>query len=333
MAHSTRWVRALDAAAVEKIDAALAGARGLDWREVTRASFPLPGLAPLFADIREELENGSGMLKLKGLPVARYATDDLRRVWFGVGCHLGTPVFQNRSGELMRDIRDEGMDNAAQRYGEVAKGDGGRFLSSYARTLTSGPLRFHTDRCDVVGLLCVRQARKGGVSRLASSAEVHNEMLKRRPDLAEALYRDVARSRFGEEAENNDAVYRLPVFGQCDGKFTSHYSLTYIEAAEMVPGVEKLSAQQREAIALLVALADELSFEMTLEPGDMQFLNNHVIYHARTAFEDDAASGRDRLLMRLWLTVPNNRALPRGHEVLWRSIAAGRPRGGIAQTA
>jgi hypothetical protein len=332
MAHSTRWVRALDPAAIARIDAALAGVRGLDWRAVTRANFPLPGLAPLFADIREELENGSGMLKLKGLPVARYAPEDLRRVWFGIGSHVGTPVFQNRRGELMRDIRDEGME-AGRRYGEVKKEDGGTFLSSYARTLTSGQLRFHTDRCDVVALLCVRQASKGGLSRLASSAEVHNEMLRRRPDLAETLYGEVYRSRFGEEADAPKEVYKLPVFGQAGGKFTSHFSLTYIEAAEMAPGVPKLTARQREAIDLLLALAAELSFEMTLEPGDMQFLNNHVIYHARTAFEDDAASGRDRLLMRLWLTVPNNRALPRGHEVLWRSIAAGRPRGGIAQTA
>lgn len=332
MAHSPRWVRTLDAGAVAKIDAALENVRGLDWRAVTRAGFPLPGLESLFKDITEELENGSGMVKLRGLPVARYSPEDLRRIWFGIGCHVGTPVFQNRRGELMRDIRDEGAENAAQRYGEVEKKDGGgKFLSSYARTLTNGPLRFHTDRCDVVGLLCVRQARAGGLSRLSSSAAVHNEMLKRRPDLAEVLYRDVYRSRFGEEAEKNSAVYPLPIWGVRDGKFTSHYSLTYIEAAEMVPGTPKLSVQQREAIDLLMALAGELSFDMTLEPGDMQFLNNHVIYHARTAFEDDANAGRDRLLHRLWLTVPNNRALPHGHEVLWRNIAAGAPRGGIGQ--
>ncbi len=331
MANSPRWVRALDGAAIGKIDAALEGVRGLDWRAVTRAGFPLPGLQGLFKDIAEELENGSGMVKLRGLPVEKYPPEDLRRIWFGLGCHVGTPVFQNRRGELMRDIRDEGAENAAQRYGEVEKKEGGKFLSSYARTLTNGPLRFHTDRCDVVGLLCVRQARAGGLSRLSSSAAVHNEMLKRRPDLAETLYRDVYRSRFGEEAEKNSAVYPLPVFGARGGKFTSHYSLTYIEAAEMVPGTPKLTPEQREAIDLLMALAGELSFDMTLEPGDMQFLNNHVVYHARTSFEDDAGAGQDRLLYRLWLTVPNNRALPLGQEVLWRNIDAGKPRGGIGQ--
>ena len=71
--------------------------------------------------------------------------------------------------------------------------------------------------------------------------------------------------------------------------------------------------------------------EMVLEPGDIQFLNSHVTYHARTEFEDDPRPERRRLLYRLWLSTPLSRALPDGHEVLWRSIAAGAPRGGILQ--
>ena len=116
-----------------------------------------------------------------------------------------------------------------------------------------------------------------------------------------------------------------------DGKFTSHYSLTYIEAAELMPGVPKLTAAQREAIDLLMALAKELCFEMRFAPGDIQLLNNHVIYHGRTPFEDDRDSGQDRLLLRLWLAMPNSRALPDGHDVLWRDIRAGAVRGGIGQ--
>jgi hypothetical protein len=70
---------------------------------------------------------------------------------------------------------------------------------------------------------------------------------------------------------------------------------------------------------------------MSFRPGDIQFVNNHVIYHARRGFEDDAADG-GRLLLRLWMAVPNSRALPDGHEILWRDIAAGALRGGIGQT-
>jgi hypothetical protein len=203
------------------------------------------------------------------------------------------------------------------------------FLSSYARTLSNGALRFHTDRTDVVGLLCVRQAAKGGISTICSSVAVHNEMLRRRPDLVALLYEPYYRSRHGEEAENNDQVYALPIFGVRDGCFTSHFSLTYIEEAQMVPGVPKLTPAQKDALDLLLALARELAFEMTLDAGDIQFLNSHVTYHGRTPFEDDKAKGHDRLLMRLWLSMPNSRALPVGQEVLWQEIDPGAVRGGI----
>ena len=237
----------------------------------------------------------------------------------------------------MRAIRDEGA-HAGRTYGETKDQTGATFLSSYARTLTNGSLRFHTDRTDVVGLLCVRQARAGGVSTLASTPAIHNAILAKRPDLLDALFTDYWRSRFGEEGTGKDGAsttrataYPLPIFGLRDGKFTSHYSLTFIEAAQMAPGVPKLTDKQKEAIEVLMATAEELCFEMTLDPGDLQLINSHVTYHGRTPFEDDFAAGQSRLLLRLWLTVANNRPLPAGHEILWRNIEANAPRGGIQQ--
>jgi Taurine catabolism dioxygenase TauD, TfdA family len=334
MANSSRWVREFSPEALATIDEALRHVqrRGIEWSAITKDDFPLPGMEPLFDDIRDELEDGSGIVKLRSLPVSRYSEDELRRIYFGLGTHVGTPVYQNRRGELMRDIRDEGA-GVGQRYGQVDAQTGDKpFLSSYARTLTNGQLRFHTDRTDVVVLLCVRQAQAGGRSKICSSPAVHNAILERRPDLLEALFQVFPRSRFGEESDKTESVYPLPIFGVRDGRFTSHYSLTYIEAAQLVPGVQQLTAKQREAIDMLMAVAEELSFEMTLEPGDIQFLNSHVTYHGRTAFEDDKASGHDRLLMRLWLSMPNSRALPENHGVLWRNVGAGALRGGIGQT-
>lgn len=334
MTENPRWQRDLTPAEIDEIDHAQRAVQGMAWREVTAKAFPLSGMKDRFAEIAQELEEGSGMVKLRGLPVERYSAEELRRIWFGIGCHLGRPVFQNRRGELMREIRDEGSE-AGQRYGQVTAGPGGDkpFLSSYARTLTNGALRFHTDRTDVVGLLCVQQAEAGGVSRLCSSVAIHNEMLRRRPDLLELLFHDIPRSRFGEEAVGPEVTYDLPIFGLRDGKFTSHFSLTYIEAAEMAAGGRKLSAAQHEALDLLMALAEELSFDMTLGPGDMQFLNNHVVYHARTAFTDGSSERQHRLLYRLWLSMPNSRPLPAGHEVLWGTTAAGAVRGGIGQVS
>jgi hypothetical protein len=332
MASSERWIRTLEPADIDAIDAALRAAQkaGLPWHETTADRFPIGRLRECLDDVADELEEGCGMVKLRGLPVERYEPLELRQIWFGIGSHLGRPIHQNYRGEMMREIRDEGA-GAGERYGQIKQGGtDGAFLSSYARTLSNGALRFHTDRSDVVGLLCARQADSGGRSLLCSSVAIHNEMLRRRPDLLELLFENVCRSRLGEEKGGAEMYYALPVFGVRDGKFTSHYSPTYIEAAQLLPQVPRLTSAQSEALALLIDLAKDLSFEMVLEPGDMQFLNNHVIYHARTPFTDDASAGRSRLLYRIWLTMPNSRALPEGHEVLWRNIEAGIPRGGIA---
>src|SRR5262249_7978790 len=138
------------------------------------------------------------------------------------------------------------------------------------------------------------------------------------------------RRRVGEGAGGESSVNVRPVLGRSDGRFTSHYSRTYIEAAQKLAAAPRLTAAQWEAIDLLAEVADALCYRMRLEPGDMQFLNNHVIYHARDAFSDDAASGQVRAMYRLWLAMPNSRALPEDHAVLWRDVRAGAVRGGIA---
>lgn len=328
-----RWLKQVPANLLDELDAALEKAADRDWHALTADNFALPGASVFLDEVREELENGSGMVKICGLDVSRYGPEQLRRLWFGLGCHLGTPMYQNCRGEVMRDIRDEGIGVGAKLYGATTDASGKPFLSSGARTLSPGQLRFHTDRCDVVGLLCLRQAAEGGVSKLASSATVYNEMLKRRPDLHALLCKPIPRSRFGEEAGGEHVAYELPVFGVRDGKLTSHFSLTYIENAQMLPGVRRLTDAEHEAIQMLMDIAQEVCFEMRFASGDMQLLNNHVIYHGRTAFKDDVSTGRDRLLMRLWLSVPNSRALPLDHAVLWGDVGGGRPHGGIAQPA
>lgn len=332
MAASRRWVKKIPAELLALIDH---NARDTDtppWQHITRDNFPLPGGDAFFDDVREELENGSGLVKLKGLDVTRYSEAQLRSIWFGLGRHIGTLMYQNRRGEMMRDIQDAGGKGVSL-YGETTDATGKPFLSSGARTLSPGQLRFHTDRCDIVGLLCVRQASAGGVSTIASSATVYNAILAEHPDLHRLLCSPIPRSRFGEEAGGEYITYDLPVFGVRDGKLTSHFSMTYIENAQLRPGTRRLTAAEHDAIQLLLDTAAQHCFEMTLEPGDIQLLNNHVVYHGRTAFRDDASTGHDRMLMRLWLSAPNSRALPEDHAVLWGDVRGGAARGGIAQPA
>ncbi len=325
----SRWQYRFDDGDLAELDRALSGAVGSGGtlHGLGRATFPLRRLGRKLERIGEELENGCGIVRLRGLPVARWAPEQLARVWMGLAAHLGKPVYQNAHGQLLREIRAEDGDVGA-RYGQLST-ESGTFLSSRARTASNAALRFHTDRCDIVGLLCLSDALSGGVSKIASSVAVHNAMLACRPDLAALLYEDLPRSRIGEEAGGDRAWYMLPVWGVRDGKFTSHYSRTYVEAGQLQEGVPRVSDACWQALDLLAQLAESLCMPMTLRPGDIQFLNNHVIYHARTAFEDAPVRRRARTLLRVWLSSPR-RALPHGHEVLWRAVESGAARGGIA---
>ena len=334
LADDHRWRFALSNEDIAELHTALAAAmqKGLAWEQMTKADFPLLHLSKKLAAMAEELENGSGLANLSGLPVAAFG-DGLRHLCYGIGLHMGQPVFQDCNALLMRDITDTVEDTDTVLGHKLTARDGSTFKSSKARTLSNALLRFHTDRCDVVALLCARQAPIGGISRIASSTMVHNVMLERHPDLAALLYAPYHRARLGEERGGELLSYALPVFGQRDGRFTSHYSRTYVEAAQEMLGVPRMTAAHWQALATLHDLADELCMEMTMRPGDMQFINNHVIYHARTAYEDQpgAALEERRCLHRLWLSMPNSRALPQDHVALWRNTDAGAVRGGIAQ--
>ncbi|MGD8810455.1 MAG: TauD/TfdA family dioxygenase [Gammaproteobacteria bacterium] len=302
------WIRPLGGMATEELDAALRAAndRGQDWQALTADDFPLPTLGRAMAGVAEELENGRGVVKLTGVPVDRYGERDLRALFFGLCSHIGIPVPQNGGRGMMRDIRD----------------------SDGARVDSADGLRWHNDRTDVVALLCVRKAESGGVSRIVSAVAIHDEMQKRRPDLLALLYQDYYRSTVGDEVGAEKPFYPLPIFALCDGHFTCNFSKTYIEQAQRIPEVPRLTEAQRAAVEMVIELAEELCFEMPLEPGDLQLLNNHVIYHGRTPFSDDAAAGRDRLLYRIWLSMPNSRPLPESHRVLWGRVEAGALRGG-----
>jgi len=325
----TRWQHEFDAEKVDVLDSALnvAVRRGASIETLSNDSFPLTGLEGWLQGIAEELERGCGIVRLRGLPVERYTEAECALLFMGLCRTLGTPVFQNSGGQLLRQIRNEGPD-VGLRYGQLGEGDQ-TFLSSRARTASTAPLRFHTDRTDVVALLCVNQAARGGLSKIASTAAVHNAMLNEHPQLLELLFQSYHRSRLGEEEGGESQVYALPVFGLADGHFTSHYSRTYIEAAQLIPDVPKMSAQQWRALDVLAETAERLCMSMRLEPGDIQLLNNHVVYHSRSAFENDVSRNLERVLLRVWLCMPNNRPLPVDHEVLWRNTDAGSMRGGI----
>jgi hypothetical protein len=282
------WIYRFNAEAIAELNTALDKVRHIPITDIRKEDFPLDKVAKDLVRIADQVEEGIGMAVLRGLPVFDYTKEDASRIYWGIGLHLGRPVTQNSRAHLLGHVKDEGV-----RYGHKTRGYN-----------TSAKLNFHTDNSDVVGLLCLRISKTGGASRITSTSSIHNEILKRRPELLKPLYEGFYYDLKGEHLPGRTPLsdHPIPVFSWCEGKLSCRYLRNAIEPAFAKRGLVA-TTDQIDAMDLFDELAgsEALCFDMVMEPGDMQLLNNHVIVHSRTAFEDYEEDDRKRHLLRLWL--------------------------------
>lgn len=299
MRASRRWIHELTAAEAAELDAAYDHVRKQGSTIPFAASdFPLGNFAARLLEIREEIESGSGVMLLRGLDVDRYGLEGTRLVYWGIGAHLGSPLAQNPAGALLVSVRNEGGDP----YKDVKAR--GYHTSQY--------LPFHNDQGDAVGLLCYRTAKSGGLSCICSSAAIHDEILKTRPDLLEVLYGPFYADIRDEQPSGRKPYYLEPRYVMFDGKLYAQHGPNYVKSAQRFAEVPRLTEAQLEAMDLIDRLAadDRFRLDMDFRPGDIQFLNNHFVMHSRTGFEDFEAPERKRHLLRLWLCTPRYRDVP-----------------------
>ena len=296
--NDTSWLMPLTDDDVAEIDAALrhVQSRGLEI-PFAAAQFPLPKLAAKLDEIPDRLENGLGVVLIRGLPRGRYTTRECELIYWGIGAHLGTPVSQNTRGHLLGHVRDEGRvmeDPNARAYQTRAKMD------------------FHSDQLpvDALGLFCVRTAKSGGASALTSVDAVHNAILEERPDLLEVLYQPFNIDWRGEEPAGEQPWYRCPMFSYAGGKVTSRItSRAYFNGVVRFGKELGLTDIQREALDFVqeVANREALRLRMHFQEGDMQFINNHAVLHAREAYEDHEDPEMKRHLLRMWIAFAEGR--------------------------
>ena len=317
--REAEWSYRLSAPEVSEIEAALHAVRGrgLELAEIRRDDFPLPTLGPVLDRMRAQVIDGRGFALLRGLPVEDRPIEDNATAYWGIGTYFGRARSQNAKGHLLGHVYDLGKGLSATNPN----------LRSYA---TAEAQNFHIDRCDVVALLCLRRAKSGGLSTIVSSMTVHNEMARRRPDLLERLYQPFPVDRRGEVPEGKAPFYDAPVFNEHGGLLSVLYSRLHIGSSQRFPEARRLTAEDLEALEVFSQLANdpELRLDMNFMPGDIQFLHNHTILHARSGYEDWPEPERKRHLLRLWLSPPGARPLPPVFAECYGNITVG-DRGGI----
>lgn len=303
------WQVRLTESEVAELNAALRQARacGKPMGKLGQRDFPLPTLAGRLAQWRNEIRHGRGFVLIRGLPVAEWSETDAETVYWCLGHYLGIPGAQNPEGDLLGHVRD-------QRTGQDVR---------YYRT--NKALAPHCDTADVVGLLCLHKGKSGGLSRIASSVAVYNELLRTHPELVDELFKPIY---FDTKGEGGLRGFPIAPCAYADGELRTFWQSDYYRTVQSLPGIRKLTPAQSALLDAYDALAGDERFylDMDLQPGDIQLISNHTILHARTAFEDWPELERRRHLLRLWISLPERRTLRQRWQI-------GRVRVGLLQTA
>jgi len=285
----------------------------------TRATFPLPTLAPRLDALRRELLHGRGFFLVRGLPIRRYTRPEAASIFLGFGAHLGNARSQNAKGHVLGHVFDLGLSGADPAV---------RIYQTHQRQT------FHTDSCDVVGLLCLNEAKRGGDSMLVSALAIHDVMQREHPALLARLFEPMPHDRRGEVPAGMQPWFDIPVYSRFEGLLTVFYQRQYFDSAQRFAEARRLTDEDVAALDRFDAIANDerLVLNMRLAPGDMQFVHNHTLLHDRTAFEDWPEPERKRHLLRLWLAVPGARPLPPAFAARYGSLEIGN-RGGIVTPA
>ena len=311
------WLKSLTADQIKELEAAALhfANSGKDVGELSASDFPLPTMQAQLQQLQHSLLHEHGFQVFRGLPVSEYSQQEIATIFCGVGAHLGKARSQNAHGHILGHVKDIGAD---------AKDHNTRIYQTAQRQ------SFHTDSADVVGLLCINDAKEGGESLLVSAVTLYNTLLERHPDLLPYLFEPIATDRRGEVPPGEKPYMTIPVFNHHEGFLTVFYQRQYIESAQRFEEAPRLTDKHIAALDRFDELANdpELHLSMRLEPGDMQFVYNHSQLHDRMGFLDHAAKDKRRHMLRLWLSMENDRPLPECFTQRYGSIEPGN-RGGI----
>ena len=289
--------------------------QGVPTLQMTQADFPLPTMSDKLHRIRTELLEGRGFSVLRGIPVDRYDVETLTRIYWGISIHIGEPVPQNKNSHMLGHIIDIGT--AVDDF-------------DTPDVQTSADLQFHADGADVVGLLCVKTARSGGESLLVSGITVHNEMLRRDPELYREFFTPYFSDRRGVVPYGKPPWFSIPPFNWYHNRFSGCPPL-YVESVQRFDEVPNLTGTKLRALEVFreICADDTVSLRMGMQPGDLQFINNVFVFHSRTSYVDYDEPQNKRHLIRIWLSLAEGQELPPAFEDRWITIEKGRRRGGV----
>jgi alpha-ketoglutarate-dependent taurine dioxygenase len=266
------------------------------------ADFDMTNCHAAMAEVRRILKEGVRFAVVDRLPVEELSKQEAEAIYWLLSSMVARPVAQKLDGTMIYDVHDTGQ--------QALPGSGVR------PDKTNIEIRFHIDNAynttppEIVGLLCLKTAKSGGVSRVLSFHTVYNELLARHRELIPRLYQPFWFDRQREFFAGDPETFFAPVFEDGDdGELRARVSVHQINGGYAMKG---MPVDNQGAAALAAALEifedSEVSIDFEFQPGEIQFVDNRTLGHSRTEFEDWPEPEHRRHLVRLWLRDHGRRA-------------------------
>lgn len=286
MSHSsattlTRLETALEPSELRRVAALPAAARLNSLKAILRD-----------AQVNERLR-ADGLVVLSGLDALHL--DDWFPLFVAVCGVLGTllPQSMTDTGQIVREIRHRGggLDERTIRYSDSRTG--GSYHTDGVPM--PGPLP------DLLALLCVRPATRGGELVFINSSAALDAATLRMPRLPAVLSRDFHFDQRRRDDPSATVIRRI--VERTDSANHLVYLRNYIESGHSMAGVRPLTSEEIRAMDILDEILEneEMHIEGRLSPGQIAISDNHRYIHGRHEFDEDASEDGGRLMLRCWV--------------------------------
>ncbi|KAL2681237.1 hypothetical protein Neosp_008845 [[Neocosmospora] mangrovei] len=303
LADKYDWNYHLTEADIEEIDEALKNFKSLSLPlgYISQKTFVLPKLHDKLRAISKEIHQGHGFKVVRGVPVDKYTREENIIVYAGISSHIA-PV----RGRQDHQYEGKRADVAVAHIKDITREVDAHRIGAPAYTTEKQV--FHTDSGDVIALFALGEAEEGGQSYLSSSWNVYNQLAKTRPDLIHTLTEQWVSEEFGKVGkrfELRPLLYQQPATEQDPERLIIQYARRRYTGYWSLPrssDIPPITEAQAEALDTLHFLAEKHAVSLDFHKGDIQYVNNLSIFHARGGFKDSPE--KQRHLVRLWLRDP-----------------------------
>ncbi|KAJ4016263.1 hypothetical protein NW752_003386 [Fusarium irregulare] len=321
IAEKYNWTYTFSNEQLDEIDKALAHFKSLNIAKgyISQETFPLPTLHPELRRLSHELHFGHGFFVLRGLNPDRYTREENIIIYAGVSSHIGS--IRGRQDAYFEGKRADVVLGHIKNISSTGK------VKVGSPAYTADKQVFHTDSGNIVSLFALDTAAEGGASRLASTWRVYNHIAATRPDLIHTLSQNWEAELFTKTVNGTDKISSRPlIYHQSNPeRILLQYARRYYVGFGSLPRgnhLAPISEAQAEALDTLHFLGERFSVSTDFQKGDMQYVNNLAIFHARDGFRD--SEEKQRHLLRLWLRDPENAwETPDGLKDRWERVYGG----------